>query len=80
MAKLGLNDAKKRLSELVDRVAQGERITITRQGVPVAVLVPIDEDEVVSVAEAARRLRKIRELVTPDDVTIRQLRDEGRRS
>jgi prevent-host-death family protein len=47
---------------LLDRVARGERITITRHGIPVAVLVPVVEaaaklshDEIV---EGMRALRK----------------------
>jgi hypothetical protein len=42
-------------------------------------LVPLDEDGTIDVAEAARGLRKIRESVSLGDVTIRELRDEGRR-
>ena len=40
MAEVGSYEAKTHLSGLLDRVERGERITITRHGVPVAVLVP----------------------------------------
>jgi len=40
MAIIGAFDAKTHLSALLDRVAKGERITITRHGVPAAMLVP----------------------------------------
>jgi prevent-host-death family protein len=36
MSKVSLADAKARLSELVDRVAGGESVDITRRGKPVA--------------------------------------------
>jgi prevent-host-death family protein len=38
---VGACDAKKHLSELLDRVERGEAVTITRRGRPVARLVPI---------------------------------------
>src|ERR1700719_1163578 len=40
MATVGSFEAKTHLSALLDRVAKGERITITKHGVPVAVLIP----------------------------------------
>jgi prevent-host-death family protein len=36
---LGVAEAKKRFSELIDRVADGERILVTRRGRPVLALV-----------------------------------------
>ncbi|MEE9282198.1 MAG: type II toxin-antitoxin system prevent-host-death family antitoxin [Myxococcota bacterium] len=40
MSSVGAYQAKTHLPELLDRVEKGERIVITRRGVPVAVLVP----------------------------------------
>ncbi|MBI2837816.1 MAG: type II toxin-antitoxin system prevent-host-death family antitoxin [Acidobacteria bacterium] len=40
MTSVGAYQAKTHLPELLDRVAKGERICITRHGVPVAVLHP----------------------------------------
>jgi prevent-host-death family protein len=37
---VGVYEAKTQLPRLVERVRKGERITITRHGVPVALLVP----------------------------------------
>jgi prevent-host-death family protein len=39
---VGAYEAKTHLGELLERVAKGERITITKHGVPVAVLQPPD--------------------------------------
>ncbi len=39
---VGAYEAKTHLSDLLDRVARGERVTITKHGVPVAVLQPPD--------------------------------------
>lgn len=38
MESVGLHDARRRLSELVEKAAGGQRIQITRRGVPVAIL------------------------------------------
>ncbi len=45
MAQLvGVAEAKRRFSELLDRVGNGERIVIARRGKPAVALVPPDED------------------------------------
>jgi len=45
MATVGSYQAKTHLPRLLGRVARGERITITRHGTPVAMLVPPDSAE-----------------------------------
>jgi prevent-host-death family protein len=41
MAQVGMHEAKTKLSQLVERAEAGEEIVITRNGKPVARLVPI---------------------------------------
>ncbi len=41
---VGVSEAKRRFSELLDRVADGERIVVERRGRPAVVLVPPHED------------------------------------
>jgi prevent-host-death family protein len=41
MPTIGVYQAKTQFSKLIERVIRGERITITRHGVPVAVLTPV---------------------------------------
>ena len=41
---VGAYEAKKHLSELLERVQAGEEITITRHGAPVAKLVPVKKE------------------------------------
>ncbi len=50
MPTVNLFDAKNRLSVLIDQVEEGQEVTITRRGKPVARLVPIEAQ-----VEAARR-------------------------
>jgi prevent-host-death family protein len=40
---LGVAEAKRRFSELIDRVGRGERFLVTRRGKPVVGLVPAEE-------------------------------------
>jgi prevent-host-death family protein len=43
MSQIGLREAKAHLSALIDRVEQGQTLTLTRHGKPVARIVPIPE-------------------------------------
>ena len=56
MDTVGAYEAKTHLSRLLDRVAAGETMTITRRGRPVARLVPVADDEVSRSRQAARRI------------------------
>jgi prevent-host-death family protein len=80
MSSVGAYEAKTHLPQLLDRVARGEEIQITRNGRPIARLVPESAREphdVRQVIAAIREFRKGRRL--GDDLTIRQLIEEGRR-
>jgi prevent-host-death family protein len=44
MTAIGVAEAKRRFSELLDRVADGERIVVERRGQPAVVLVPPHEE------------------------------------
>jgi prevent-host-death family protein len=45
MKHMQVREAKARFSEAVDTAANGEPVTITRHGTPVAMLVPIEKGE-----------------------------------
>jgi prevent-host-death family protein len=79
MKPIGAFEAKTHLSELLDLAAVGERITITRRGKPVAMLVPAVEEPALTPAEAAASLRELRRGVTLDGISLRELIEEGRR-
>ena len=80
MVSVGAYEAKTHLPRLLDRVARGEEIQITRNGRPVARLVP-EPVEAASdsraVIAAIREFRKGRRL--GGDLSIRDLIDQGRR-
>ncbi len=55
MEMIGAYQAKTHLPQLLDRVARGESLTITRHGRPVARLVPVADDRE-RAREAAKRI------------------------
>ena len=79
MKTVGAYKAKKHLSELLERVAKGEKITITKHGVPVAMLVPPPTAKSSDVRAAIEELRRLRKGRTLGGITIRELIEEGRR-
>jgi prevent-host-death family protein len=80
MKTVGSYEAKTHLSRLLDEVAKGEEITITKHGVPVAVLVPPPGARRRSVDEVIEEIKELRKgTILGDDLTIRQLIEEGRR-
>ena len=64
MEMIGACEAKTHLPQLLDRVARGERLTITRHGKPVAQLIPVATDRqraqraAASIIERRRQLKK----------------------
>ena len=54
METVGANEAKTHLPSLLDRVARGESLTITRHGKPVARLVPVAGNRTLAEQAAAR--------------------------
>lgn len=79
MRSIGAYEAKTHLPRLLDEVAGGERITITKHGVPVAVLVPPDASFRQDPEAVLRWMRDFRKGHRLDGVTIRELIDDGRR-
>lgn len=66
METIGAFEAKTHLAALLDRVAKGEKITITRHGVPAAMLVPVGETGAkLSHREIVEGLRALRQRVKP---------------
>jgi prevent-host-death family protein len=77
MRKVGLFEAKQKLSELVEQAAAGERIGITRRGKLAAVIVSVkDEYDLRGIFEnlegVRRRARRVK------GVSVKDLIEEGR--
>jgi len=65
---------------LLERAGKGEEILITRHGRPVARLAPLREAPRERRREAIRRLKRFSKGQTLGDLTVRELREHGRRS
>lgn len=79
MKTVGAFEAKTHLNKLLERVSKGETIQITRRGIPVAKLVPADEEQKPDLQKIGREIREIRKGIRLKGLTIRELIDEGRR-
>ena len=79
METIGAYEAKTHLPRLLERVARGERITITKHGVPVAVLQPPASQRKAFPKQAIADLREFREKNRLKGLSIRDMINEGRR-
>jgi prevent-host-death family protein len=78
MHKVGLFEAKQKLSELVKRAKRGERIGITRRGKLEAEIIPArDEVDIQAIFASMERIRK-RAKPLPRGLTVKDLIEEGR--
>ncbi len=79
MVNVGSFDAKTHLPALLERVAKGETVQITRRGVPIAKLVPVERELLHDPKGAARRIREVRRGIRLGKLTVHELIRAGRR-
>jgi prevent-host-death family protein len=79
METVGAYEAKTHLPKLLERVTKGERITITKHGIPIAVLQPFDPAKNVDTGSIIAELRRFREKNKLSGLSIREMIEEGRR-
>lgn len=72
MTDVSIRDLRNKGGEIVDRVARGEQITITRNGVPVAQLRPLEKRRLTT----PELIRRARELPSVDPDVVRAEIDE----
>ena len=77
MELIGAYEAKTHLPQLLDRVARGERLTITRHGKPVAQLIPVATDRQRAQQAAARIVERRRHLKRAPLAELRATIHEG---
>ena len=78
---VGAFEAKTHFSQLLERVARGEEITITKHDLPVARLVPAGRASREQVAAVFRQMDALRASLpkAKDKRSLKQLVEEGRR-
>jgi prevent-host-death family protein len=81
MAEVGSYEAKTHLPHLLERVARGEKIVITKRGKPVAMLVPPPAEERTDVRKVVKDMLAYRDRVkrTLGGLTVREMREQGQR-
>lgn len=80
MESVGSYEAKTHLPRLLERVRKGDQFTITRHGVPVAMLVPVSGPSRADTAETIRQLKAFQRQHRLDGLSLREMIAEGRRS
>jgi prevent-host-death family protein len=76
---IGSYAAKTHLPRLLARVSKGERITITKHGAPVAMLVPVSPTGGRDPKDVIAEIKRLRQGRRLGRVTLRELIEEGRR-
>jgi prevent-host-death family protein len=79
MKAIGIVEARRHLSALLDRVERGEEIVITRHGKAMARLVPVGVVGHDRVKDTAARLKAFRRGRRLGDLSVKALIEEGRR-
>ncbi len=79
MSSVGSYEAKTHLPRLLERVAKGEQITITKHGVPIAKIVPISDKKYIDRKAAIEKLMALSKGLTLDGLSIRETIEEGRK-
>lgn len=78
MKTVGAYEAKTHLLKLLERVAEGEKIMITKHGVPVATLMPAEALKNRPVRETIEQLKQFRKSHALGRRSLRKMIEEGR--
>jgi prevent-host-death family protein len=79
MRTVGAYEAKTHLSQLIEEVTRGGQVAITKNGIPVALLIPVPSTQKPDAREVIRQLREFRRGVTLGGISVREMIEEGRR-
>ncbi len=79
MDSIGAYEAKTHLPRLLDEVAQGRSFLITKRGVPVARLVPLEQERLQNKRKAVEALKDYQRIAPSlGGLSIREMIEEGR--
>ena len=77
-ASIGISDPDANLIQLLERLATGEKIIITRDGEPVAELVPVSKEHLIE-EDAVDQMIQFSRGRSGKGLNIREMVEEGRR-
>lgn len=79
MDTVGAYEAKTHLPRLLERVSKGESFTITKHGVPVAVLQPVETEKKSDTETVIANIFEFRKTKRLSGLSIREMIEAGRR-
>lgn len=80
MTNIGAYEAKAHLSEILKKVSKGERYLVTKHGTAIAQILPANTSSKIAVEEAIKQIKEIRKNNKLGGLSIRELREEGRKA
>jgi len=78
MEQIGAYEAKTHLPKLLNRVSKGEKIIITKHGIPVAILAPYDDRNKYASSETIKKIREFRKNKRLEGLNLKKLIEAGR--
>lgn len=77
--KISAFEAKTHFSNLLQRVGEGEKITILKHNIPVALLIPIPSNQKSDIQEILKNMDLFRKGKKIGGVSLNELKNEGRK-
>jgi prevent-host-death family protein len=78
METVGIYEARTRWSELIDKVGKGEEVTVTRHGVPIARIIPVDGAKKLAVRDAIAAMKEFGRGKSLRGLSLKKMIKEGR--
>lgn len=79
MRTVGAFEAKTHLSEILEKASRGEETIITKRGVPIAKVIPVEKESSAIKPNLLQEFRQLRKKLTLGNLSWKDLRNEGRK-
>ena len=79
MRTVGAFEAKTHLSEILEKASRGEETIITKRGVPIAKVIPVEKESSTIKPNLLQEFRQLRKKLTLGNLSWKDLRNEGRK-
>jgi prevent-host-death family protein len=78
METIGIYEARTRWSEIIDKVGKGDEVTVTRHGVPIARIIPVDSEKRLAVRDAIAAMKEFGRGKSLRGLSLKKMIKEGR--